>query len=97
MFGGSLDQANAGEPDGSTAPAGTTAARSTVPAMNAAHSANAALRAYVQEHGDRAWTPEELKELARLRAEWTAAVRGVRVEIRPVPGPVRGSAVVTAA
>jgi len=65
--------------------------------MGAAHSANAVLRAYVQEHGDRPWTPEELKELARLRAEWTAAVRGVRVEIRPVPGPVRGSAVVTAA
>ena len=34
--------------------------------------ANAALRAYVQEHGDRPWTAEELAELARLRARWTA-------------------------
>lgn len=82
MFGGSLDQANAEEPAG---------------AMDAAHSANAVLRAYVQEHGDRPWTPQELTELARLRAEWTAAVRGVRLEIRPVSGPVNGSAVVTAA
>ncbi|SEN08989.1 hypothetical protein [Actinacidiphila rubida] len=82
MFGGSLDQTNAEEP---------------VSAMDAAHSANAVLRAYVQEHGDRPWTPEELGELARLRAEWTAAVRGVRLEIRPVSGPVNGSAVVTAA
>jgi hypothetical protein len=86
MFGGSLDQANAEEP---------------ATAATAAHSANAVLRAYVQEHGDRPWTAEELRELARLRAEWTAAVRGVRVEIRPVPGPaggpVNGSAVVTAA
>jgi hypothetical protein len=59
--------------------------------------ANAALRAYVQEHGDRPWTAEELAELARLRAQWTAVARGVRMEIRPVPGPVRGAAVVTAA
>lgn len=59
--------------------------------------ANAALRAYVQEHGDRPWTAEELTELARLRAQWTAATRGVRVEIRPVSGPVRGAAVVAAA
>jgi hypothetical protein len=63
--------------------------------------ANAALRAYVQEHGDRAWTAEELTELARLRAQWTAAARGVRVEIRPVSGPasgpVTGAAVVAAA
>jgi hypothetical protein len=63
--------------------------------------ANAALRTYVQEHGDRPWTAEELTELARLRAQWTAAARGARVEIRPVPGtasgPVTGSAVVAAA
>lgn len=59
--------------------------------------ANAALRAYVQEHGDRPWTAEDLAELARLRARWTAAARGGRVEIRPVPGQVVGSAVVTAA
>jgi hypothetical protein len=63
--------------------------------------ANAALRAYVQEHGDRPWTAEELTELAQLRAQWTAAARGVRVEIRPVSGansgPVTGSAVVAAA
>jgi hypothetical protein len=64
--------------------------------------ANAALRAYVQEHGDRPWTAEELTELARLRAEWTAAARGTRVAIRPVQGPavggpVSGAAVVTAA
>ncbi|MBM9505105.1 hypothetical protein [Actinacidiphila acididurans] len=59
--------------------------------------ANAALRAYVREHGDRPWTAEELAELARLRAEWTAAARGVRVQIRPVAGPVAGAAVVTAA
>jgi hypothetical protein len=59
--------------------------------------ANAALRAYVQQHGDRPWTAEELTELARLRAQWTAAARGVRVEIRPVSAPVRGSVVVTAA
>jgi hypothetical protein len=59
--------------------------------------ANTALRAYVQEHGDRPWTAEELTELARLRAEWTAAARGVRVEIRPVSGPVTGAAVVAAA
>ncbi|MEC3994680.1 hypothetical protein VSR01_14565 [Actinacidiphila sp. DG2A-62] len=63
--------------------------------------ANAALRAYVQEHGDRQWTAEELSELARLRAQWTAAARGVRVEIRPVTGsgsgPVTGAAVVRAA
>ncbi|WP_328465018.1 hypothetical protein [Streptomyces sp. NBC_00448] len=59
--------------------------------------ANAALRAYVQEHGDRPWTAEELTQLARLRAQWTAAARGVRVEIRPVAGPVRGASVVTAA
>jgi hypothetical protein len=59
--------------------------------------ANAALRAYVQEHGDRPWTAEDLAELARLRARWTAAARGARVEIRPVPGQVVGSAVVTAA
>ena len=97
MFGGSLDHANAEEPDSTSAAAGAPGARRAVPAMDAAHSANAVLRAYVQEHGDRPWTPEELKELARLRAEWTAAVRGVRVEIRPVPGPVRGSAVLTAA
>lgn len=38
--------------------------------------ANNALRAYVQAHGDRAWTPEELAELERLRAAWTAATRG---------------------
>jgi hypothetical protein len=59
--------------------------------------ANAALRAYVREHGDRPWTAEELTELARLRAEWTAAARGVRVRIRPVAGPVSGAAVMTAA
>ncbi|SEG33605.1 hypothetical protein SAMN05216223_104412 [Actinacidiphila yanglinensis] len=59
--------------------------------------ANAALRAYVQEHGDRPWTAEELTELARLRAQWTAAARGVRIEIRPVSGSVRGSSVVTTA
>jgi hypothetical protein len=59
--------------------------------------ANAALRAYVQEHGDRPWTAEELAELARLRARWTAAARGIRVGIRPVSGPVMGAAVVTAA
>ncbi|WP_329132846.1 hypothetical protein OG552_14260 [Streptomyces sp. NBC_01476] len=59
--------------------------------------ANAVLRAYVQEHGDRPWTAEELTELARLRARWTAAARELRMEIRPVPGPVSGSAVVTAA
>ncbi|MFG1809062.1 hypothetical protein [Streptomyces sp. NPDC049040] len=59
--------------------------------------ANAALRAYVQEHGDRPWTAEELAELARLRARWTAAARGARVGIRPVSGPVMGAAVVTAA
>ncbi|WP_225845360.1 hypothetical protein [Streptomyces sp. HPF1205] len=59
--------------------------------------ANAALRAYVREHGDRPWTAEELAELARLRAEWTAAARGVRVQIRPATGPVGGAAVVTAA
>lgn len=59
--------------------------------------ANAALRAYVQEHGDRPWTAEELTELARLRAQWTAAARGVQVRIRPVTGPVTGSVVVTAA
>jgi hypothetical protein len=59
--------------------------------------ANAALRAYVQEHGDRPWTAEQLAELARLRAQWTAAARGVRLEIRPVSGPVSGAAVVTAA
>lgn len=59
--------------------------------------ANAALRAYVQAHGDRPWTAEELTELARLRAQWTAAARGARMEIRPVSGPVRGSAVVAAA
>ncbi len=59
--------------------------------------ANANLRAYVQEHGDRPWTAVELAELARLRAQWTAAARGVRVEIRPLSGPVRGSAVVRAA
>jgi hypothetical protein len=62
--------------------------------------ANAALRAYVQEHGDRPWTAEELTELARLRGRWTAAARGARMHIRTVPGqavPVTGSAVVTAA
>ncbi|SDN90168.1 hypothetical protein [Actinacidiphila guanduensis] len=59
--------------------------------------ANAALRAYVQAHGDRPWTAEQLAELARLRAQWTAAARAARVEIRPVAGPVRGAAVVTAA
>lgn len=60
--------------------------------------ANAALRAYVQEHGDRPWTAEELAELARLRAEWTAAARGVHMQIRPAAtGPVGGAAVVTAA
>lgn len=59
--------------------------------------ANAALRAYVQEHGDRPWTAEELAELARLRARWTAAARGARVGIHPVSGPVMGAAVVTAA
>jgi hypothetical protein len=59
--------------------------------------ANAALRAYVQEHGDRPWTAEELTELARLRARWTAAARGARFEIRPVSGPVMGAAVMTAA
>ncbi|NUS13359.1 MAG: hypothetical protein HOY69_18485 [Streptomyces sp.] len=59
--------------------------------------ANAALRAYVQEHGDRPWTAEELAELARLRARWTAAARGARVEIRPVSGPVSGAAVIAAA
>lgn len=59
--------------------------------------ANANLRAYVQAHGDRPWTAEELAELARLRAQWTAAARGVRVEIRPLSGPVRGAAVVRAA
>jgi hypothetical protein len=60
--------------------------------------ANAALRAYVQEHGDRPWTAEELAELARLRAEWTMAARGVRVRIRPAgTGPVGGAAVLTAA
>jgi hypothetical protein len=58
---------------------------------------NAALRAYVREHGDRPWTAEELAELARLRAEWTAAARGVRVQIRPAGGPLGGAAVVTAA
>lgn len=58
---------------------------------------NAALRAYVQAHGDRPWTAEELAELARLRAQWTAAARRVRVEIRPVSGPITGSAVVAAA
>ena len=97
MFGGSLDHANAEEPDGSSATAGRSGALRAVPAADAARSANAVLRAYVQEHGDRPWAQEELKELARLRAEWTAAVRGVRVEIRPVSGPVRGSAVLTAA
>lgn len=67
--------------------------------------ANAALRAYVQEHGDRPWTAEELAELARLRARWTAAARGTGagtragagVAIRQVSGPVTGAAVVTAA
>ncbi|CAG6399272.1 hypothetical protein NMG29_04230 [Streptomyces cocklensis] len=59
--------------------------------------ANAALRAYVQEHGDRPWTAEELAELARLRARWTAAARGSGVGIRAVSGPVTGAAVVTAA
>jgi hypothetical protein len=59
--------------------------------------ANAALRAYVQEHGDRPWTAEELAELARLRARWTAAARGARVEIRAVSGQVMGAAVMTAA
>ena len=59
--------------------------------------ANADLRAYVQAHGDRPWTAEELTELARLRAQWTTAARGVRVQIRTVSGPVRGSAVVVAA
>jgi hypothetical protein len=59
--------------------------------------ANAALRAYVQEHGDRPWTAEELTELALLRARWTAAARDTRMQIRPVAGPVNGSAVVTAA
>ncbi|CAG7638546.1 hypothetical protein [Actinacidiphila bryophytorum] len=61
--------------------------------------ANAALRAYVQEHGDRPWTAEELAELARLRARWTAAARGAGsgVGIRQVSGPVSGAAVVTAA
>lgn len=58
---------------------------------------NAALRAYVQEHGDRPWTADELAELARLRAQWTAAARRVRVQIRPASGPITGSAVVVAA
>jgi hypothetical protein len=51
----------------------------------------------VQAHGDRPWTAEQLAELARLRAQWTAAARAARVAIRPVAGPVRGAAVVTAA
>ncbi|MFC4033681.1 hypothetical protein ACFO3J_19655 [Streptomyces polygonati] len=59
--------------------------------------ANTALRAYVQEHGDRPWTAEELAELARLRGRWTSAARELRMHIRPVTGPVSGSAVVTAA
>ncbi|WP_433889969.1 hypothetical protein [Streptomyces sp. CA-111067] len=60
--------------------------------------ANAALRAYVQEHGDRPWTADELTELARLRTRWTSAARGARMQIRPVNGQqVRGAAVVTAA
>jgi hypothetical protein len=59
--------------------------------------ANAALRAYVQEHGDRPWTADELAELARLRARWTAAARGSRVGIRPVSTRVNGAAVMTAA
>ncbi|WP_037910541.1 hypothetical protein [Actinacidiphila yeochonensis] len=58
--------------------------------------ANAALRAYVQAHGDRPWTADELAELARLRAQWTAATRN-RVEIRPVAGPLCGASVVTTA
>jgi hypothetical protein len=59
--------------------------------------ANAALRAYVQEHGDRPWTAEELMELARLRARWTSAARGTRGGIRPVSGSVTSAAVMTAA
>jgi len=58
---------------------------------------NAALRDYVRRHGDRPWTAAELTELARLRARWTAAARGVRIQIRPAPGPVSGTAVMTAA
>jgi hypothetical protein len=59
--------------------------------------ANTALRAYVRQHGDRPWTAEELRELARLRAKWTAAAGGVRIRIRPASGPVSGTAVMTAA
>jgi hypothetical protein len=59
--------------------------------------ANAALRAYVRDHGDRPWTAEDLSELALLRTRWTAAARELRVQIRPVAGPVGGAAVVTAA
>lgn len=37
--------------------------------------ANDRLRAYVQAHGDRSWTPVELAELSRLRDAYLAARR----------------------
>ncbi|MCZ4124219.1 hypothetical protein [Streptomyces sp. H39-S7] len=40
--------------------------------------ANDRLRAYVQAHGDRSWTPAELKELARLRDTYLTARRAER-------------------
>lgn len=42
--------------------------------------ANDALRAFVRAHGDRAWTPAELAQLARLRDAYLAAVRAGLVE-----------------
>jgi hypothetical protein len=44
-----------------------------MPPTTPADAANAALRAYVQAHGGRPWTPAELEELARLRSAYLAA------------------------
>lgn len=41
-----------------------------------AAAANEAIRSYIRAHGSRPWGSEECAELARLRAQWLAAIRG---------------------